>query len=513
MVADFPPVVKRGCRRLQKETGCDIIGRLAQRQQNLRCIQEETMLRVKRLIGSKAFYKIVFAVAVPIMIQNGITNFVSLLDNIMVGQVGTEPMSGVAISNQLLFIFNLCIFGGLSGAGLFTAQYHGSGDSRGVRDTFRFKLFIAAGVCAAAFAVFLLFGEELIGLYLRGASDVGNPAETAAYGLSYLRIMLIGLIPFALTQVYASTLRETGSTVLPMKASIVSVVTNFCLNYLLIFGRLGFPAYGVAGAAAATVIARFAELLVIVIGTHRHTEQHPFIRGAYRSLHVPGTLVRHIVIRGLPLLVNELLWSVGISFLVQCYSQRAQSVIAALNISTTVSNFFNIVFQALGSSVAILVGQQLGAGEPEHAKDTARKLMFFSVSSCVAVGALLAAAAPLIPRIYNTTDLVRSLATKFILISAACMPIQAFTHCCYFTLRSGGKTMITFLFDSAYVWVIVVPFVYALVHFTDLPIVPVYLCGQLIDIVKCVIGYLMVHRGIWVHNIVSTAAEQGAANE
>lgn len=468
------------------------------------------MLKVKRLIGTREFYKIVFAVAVPVMIQNGITNFVGLLDNIMVGQVGTDQMSGVAIANQLLFIFSLCIFGGLSGAGIFTAQFHGSGDDRGVRDTFRFKLITAAAICAVGLAVLFLFGERLIYLYLRGKEDVGDIAATAAYGLDYLKIMSLGLIPFALTQIYASTLRETGSTMLPMKASVVSVLTNLVLNYLLIFGRFGLPACGVAGAAVATVVSRFVELSIIAVNTHRHSESHRFIRGVYRSLKIPGALVRSIILRGMPLLINELLWSVGMAFLVQCYSSRGLSVVAALNISTTISNFFNIVFQALGSAVAILVGQQLGAGEYDRSRNTAAKLIFFAVACCLATGVLLAAAAPFIPLIYQTTDTVRSLATRFILVSAVCMPIFAFAHCCYFTLRSGGKTLITFLFDCVHVWAVAIPFVYALVHFTALDIVSVFLFGQLIDLVKCVIGFVMVKRGIWINKIVtlqSAAAE------
>ena len=287
-------------------------------------------MKLRSLIGTKSFYRAVLAIAVPVMIQNGITNFVGFLDNVMVGQVGTDQMSGVAIANQLLFIFNLCIFGGLSGAGIFTAQFHGSGDDKGVRDTFRFKLITAAVICAAGFAILFLFGEKLIYLYLRGKEDVGDIAATAAYGLDYLKIMSLGLIPFALTQIYASTLRETGSTVLPMKASVVSVLTNFVLNYMLIFGRFGFPAYGVAGAAAATVISRFVELAVIAVSTHRHAEIHRFIRGVYRSLKIPGGLVKNIILRGMPLLINELLWSVGMAFLVQCYSSRGLSVVAAL---------------------------------------------------------------------------------------------------------------------------------------------------------------------------------------
>ena len=461
------------------------------------------MTALKRLIGPRDFYKVVFAVAVPIMIQNGITNFVSLLDNLMVGRMGTEQMSGVAIANQLIFVFNLCIFGGLSGAGIFTAQFHGCKDHEGVRDTFRFKLITVAIVLIVGLCLFSLYGEQLIGLYLKGEEDVGNIELTAAYGMKYLRVMLIGLIPFCLSQTYSSTLRETGSTVLPMKASIASVFTNLVLNYVLIFGKFGLPALGVVGAALATVVARLVELTIVVIATHRHADLHPFITGAYRRLKVPAALTKHIVLRGMPLLANELLWSVGMAFLNQCYSARGLSVIAAQNISSTISNFFNIVFMALGSAVAILVGQHLGAGRYDEAKTTASRLMAFSVACCFVIGSLLAIAAPLIPQLYKTGEDVRSLATRFLWISAGCMPIFSVAHCCYFTLRSGGKTLITFIFDCAYVWVVVIPLVYSLVHFTDLPIVTIFFCGQFVDIVKCIIGYTMVKKGIWINRIVT----------
>ena len=148
------------------------------------------MLRVKRLIGSKAFYKIVFAVAVPIMIQNGITNFVSLLDNIMVGQVGTEQMSGVAIVNQLIFVFNLLVFGTVAAGGIFTSQYHGKGNVDGVRQTFRFKLIAGTVILAVAVLIFALFGKQLIGLYLNDGSQEGDLELTLSYGVDYIWIML-----------------------------------------------------------------------------------------------------------------------------------------------------------------------------------------------------------------------------------------------------------------------------------------------------------------------------------
>ena len=184
----------------------------------------------KKLIGTKDFYKLVLSVAVPIMIQNGITNFVGLLDNIMVGQVGTEQMSGVAVANQLLFVFNICVFGAISGAGIFGAQFYGCGNYEGVRNAFRFKLWFCAALVVIGIAVFIGGGESLISLYLHESSEAGDVARTLSFGYSYLLWMLLGLLPYALSQTYSSTLRESGETLLPMKAGIAAVLVNLVLK-------------------------------------------------------------------------------------------------------------------------------------------------------------------------------------------------------------------------------------------------------------------------------------------
>lgn len=456
----------------------------------------------KKLFGDRAFYKMVLAVAVPIMIQNGITNFVGLLDNIMVGRVGTEQMSGIAIVNQLLMVFNLSIFGAISGAGIFGAQFYGCQDNKGVRHTFRFKLYICLFILLMGVFILTFFGKNLILMYLHGEGQEGSLTAALGYGQEYLWIMLPGLLPFVLEQIYTSTLRECGETMLPMKAGIVAVLVNLVLNWLLIFGSLGFPKLGVAGAAIATVVSRFVQAAIVVIWTHRHSESMPFITGVYKSGHIPGGLAGKILLRGTPLMVNEILWSAGMATMMQCYSVRGLAAIAGLNISTTISNVFNVVFIAMGSAISIIVGQLLGAGKMEEAKETDTRLIAFSVFSCLGIGGVLFLSAPLFPMMYNTTEEVKALAAVFIRIAALCMPLAAFMHASYFTLRSGGKTVITFLFDSVFLWCVSIPLAYALSRYTGLPIAPLYLCCQLVDIIKCVIGFILVKKGVWIHNIV-----------
>ena len=457
-----------------------------------------------RYIGDRAFYRRCFGVAVPIIVQNGITNFVSMLDNIMVGQIGTMPMSGVSIVNGLIFVFNLCVFGASSGAGIFTAQFYGSIDNEGIRHTFRFKFLICCVISAVGTALFLLGDSFLIGLYLTGEGDPAEAAQVLRYGLEYLHIMIWGFLPFALTNTYASTLKETGNTFVPMVAGITATLVNLAGNYILIFGHFGAPAMGVRGAALATVVSRFVELAIVAGWTHLHTEKNPFIVGAYRSCYLPGRLLKAIVIKGMPLLINEALWSSGMAILNQCYSTCGLDVVPAQNISSTLFQLSSVVFLSMGNAVGIIMGQMLGAGSSEEeVRDANGKLLALSVASGVVFGVLMASVSGLFPRLYNTTEEVRQLATWLICINAVMMPFISYTNATYFTLRSGGQTMITFLFDSCFVWGVCIPLAYCLSRFTPLSIIPLFAICQGTDLVKCVIGAAMIKQGKWIQNLTA----------
>jgi len=462
---------------------------------------------MKKLIGDKAFYRMVIRLVVPLVIQQGITSFVNLLDNVMVGGLGTESISAVAIVNQIMMVFNLTIFGGLSGASIFGAQFCGKQDWEGQRHTFRFKLYLSLIVSLVGIGVFMVFGDQFISLFLKGESDGGNIALTLQEGHDYMRIMLWGLVPFVLVQTYVGTLRETGETFAPMMASVMAILVNLALNYVLIFGHLGFPAMGVRGAAYATVISRYVELAYILVHAHRHCGKYQFLRGAYESGYVPGELIRRIIITGMPLMINEVIWSLGMTFINQSYSSRGLNAVAAINITATAWNLFCVIMFAMGNAVAILVGQRLGAGDKDGARDVDRKLIFLSTVIHVVMGALLILCSDLIPLLYNIEPSVRELTAKLLRIAGMSLPIHSFSHVVYFTIRSGGKTGITFLFDAVYTWVVPVTLAYALCHFTQLPIVWVYFAVQFIDIVKVIVGALMLRSDFWANNVVDAPAQ------
>ncbi len=454
----------------------------------------------RKFIGDKAFYKMIMSLALPMLIQNGITNFVSMLDNIMVGKIGTFEMSGVSIGNQLIFVYSLCIFGAVSGAGIFGAQFYGDKNQDGIRYSFRYKVYSCALFTILAIGLFWFFGEWLISLYLTGESSA--TAQTLAFGKEYLNLMLIGLVPFAITQIYVSTLRECGETMVPMVAGVVAVFVNMIFNYILIFGKLGAPVLGVAGAAIATVLSRFVELAIVMVWTHKHKDKNPYIEGVYRSFYIPQKLVKDITVKGSPIVINEALWGLGMALLNQIYSIRGIDVIASMNINSTINNVFSIVTMSMGGAIAIRMGQLLGAGEMKKASDEHTKLAFFSVAISVLFGGFMACFAGVFPMLYNTTNEIRALASQFILVTSCFMPVHAYMNAAYFTIRSGGKTITAFIFDCVFLWVINIPVAFVLSHYTALYIVWVYVAVGAVDILKCVLGFIMVKSGGWLQNIV-----------
>ena len=450
----------------------------------------------------RSVYKKALTLAVPMMIQNGITNAVSLVDNLMVGSLGTESMTAVSIVGQLIFVFFLAVFGGLSGPGIYGAQYFGQGNKKGFQNVFRLKLWITAVIVLVGMTVFVAGGEQLIGLYLHGSSQGMDAAGTSEQGRDYLHIMLFGLIPFAFTQIYAGSLREMGESMKPMVAGIVSVFVDIIFNYLLIYGKFGFPRLEVQGAAIATVMARFVEMLVVVVWTHASIRRYEFLRGIYSTILLPLHEAKIMIMKGFPIFLNEFLWAGGMAALTQCYSMKGLQVIAGLNISNAICNLLNVVFVAMGNAVGIIIGQHLGASEFEKAKRSAGKLQWFTAGLCLILTVILAACSMVFPSLYDTTEEVRHLGQWFIIITAVFFPIQGVLNVFYFTLRSGGKTVITFLFDSVFTWVVSVSLAFALCSYTALPVLAVYALVQSADLVKVVAGHILVKKGVWITNLV-----------
>jgi|GEM_PF-53531 len=457
---------------------------------------------ILQFIGDKAFYKMVFAVAIPILIQNVITNFVNLLDNIMVGKVGTEQMSGVSIANLLLFVFNLAIFGATSGVGIFTAQYYGSKNETGMKHSIRASMYWCLIILVVGIVLFGAAGKAIISFYLADNGTEGDVAATLQYGTDYLTLMVIGLPAFIVSQVYAGTVRSAQKTLPPMVAGLIAVAVNLFLNYVLIYGKFGAPTLGVKGAAIATVVSRYVEMVILVVWCHV-SKKLPFFKGVWRSLKVPMEDAKAYVKKGFPVFINEVLWSLSISMIVQCYSVRGLATVAALNIQNTMNNLFSAGYITMGAVTGIIVGNILGAGKIDEAKDTSKKLMAFSTVFCTLLAGLYIGLAFVFPEIYNTSDEVRHIATMLMIVAACFVPVEAIVNAAYFTIRAGGRTFITFLFDSFFAWVIPVPAALLMSRLTNMDVIYMYLVVQALEIIKVVIGFIILRSGIWCKKFVT----------
>lgn len=454
------------------------------------------------LKAPKAFYTKVFSLVFPIMLQNGITTFVSLIDNLMVGAVGTEQMSAVAIVNQIIYVFNLAVFGIISGVGIFTAQYFGKGDTEGIKNTFRLKLVCVIILLFCALLLFSFKGSVLINSFLHDSGSDMNLTLAFDEAKKYLLIISISLIPFIISQVYASTLRETERPIIPLIAGTFAVIINIFFNYLLIFGKAGFPRLGVTGAAISTVISRLSECAVIIILTHFRKKAFDFTKGLYRNFTIPKKTTLRILPKALPLLANDGCWAYGVAVINFCYSIRGLEVVAAANITSTISNLFSVCTIAFGNAISIIVGGMLGAGETDKAKKTNTRLTLIAFMFNTALGIILIFLSDLFPNLYNTQNSVKQLATIFILCYAVYLPFNALTNCFYFALRSGGKTYLTFIFDTVFIFLISIPFTYFLAKHTDFSVIVVYATSLSVEVFKAILGYILIKKSKWAQNLV-----------
>ena len=376
----------------------------------------------ERMLGDRAFYAEMISVVVPIIIQNTVSNVVSLLDNVMVGRVGTLQMSAVAIVNQLLFVFNLCIFGGLAGAGIFATQYAGAHDHKGVRDCFRVKWMISLSMLACALAVFIALPKQLIGMYLAEETAQADAAATLGFGMDYLTVMLWGLLPFGVTQVYASTLREVGETRLPMLASVAAILVNLVFNYFLIFGKCGFPEMGVTGAAIATVI---SQIVSCVVGFWYMRRRYELLRFSVRELRLDRTAAGRVLKIGAPMAIQQSIVSCGFLFLQKLVNLFGESMIASYTVATRMENILMIPIVGIQNTMATFAGQNMGAQRPDRVSKGLGQGVLVSLGMTMILCLAQIAGIPLIIRAFQLDAGAAAICRLHLFSSAVAIPIFA----------------------------------------------------------------------------------------
>ncbi len=447
---------------------------------------------MRHLIGDKHFYKRLFQISFPIVLQQLLTSSLQLIDNLMVGDLGELAIGSVSVVNQLYFVIILITFGALAGAGIFTAQYFGSNEKEKLKQTFRFKLIVAILLVLMSLLVFSVFGEFLIGLF------TSNPV-TINGGLDYLNIVKWSMLPWAFSIAISTTFREIGTTKPLLWITLSAIITNTLLNYLLIFGNYGFPVLGIKGAAYATLISRFVEFsLMFILLIKKGQAFNTRFKDIFK---IEKLILKAIIIMAIPLLLNEFFWSMGQTMFLQSYSTRGDNALAAMNITNAISQLVFVTFGGIGTGIAVMVGNTLGMNQLEKAKDNAKKVIAFAVGFAFVTGSLLFVLSYFILDLYDISAVTRRIAGYNIRINAIFIPVFSFNVSMYFTLRAGGDTKSTMLMDSGYMWLVQVPTIFILARVTDLDVIMLFLIVQLLELPKSLFALSRYKKENWVRNL------------
>jgi len=447
---------------------------------------------MKKLFGNKAFYKTTLAIALPIMAQQFVTSFVNLIDNIMIGSVGSLALTSVTVANRVYLIFNSTMFGICGAAGIFIAQYYGAKDQQKCQKILNINL-VCGFIIACLFVVALIaVPQQLIEIFTSSPQVINE-------SMRYIQYAIFTYIPFAFSFSVMMALRAVGINKIQLLVGIITVATNTTLNYLLIFGNFGFPELGVQGAAIATAIARMIEMIIYLVILLRH--QHLFYFSLSELLHLDMHLIRSMIKKAIPLTINEIFFSLGLAMIFLSYMRCDENLIAAISVVDTVMQIAYIIFGGLSSAVSILIGKRLGANEIEKAKDNAYKLITFGVIIGCAVGMIFIFIAPVIASFYNVEDVIKQTIVSLLTIKSFLLPVYVYNVCIFFTLRAGGDTFSTMLMDSGFLWCAGVLLSTVISVFFAIPLVTLFTIVEACDVLKLFVATYFFKKGKWAKNM------------
>lgn len=439
------------------------------------------------------FIKTLIIIAIPIVLQQLFLNVASLLDTLMVGQLDEANVSGVYIATQIIFVVNLMMFGSIEGASVFFSQFFGKNDETNLKKSFVFKLYASLIIGSLATIGILIFGRGLSELFVKDPLAVDISVQ-------YLNILAISFIPFGIIISITSSMRESHNTVLPMSITLIGVVVNFIVNYIFIYGKFGVPKLGGVGAAIGTTTERIVELIILLIFCLK--KKYLFCDKFYNYLKIEKNLCIQMIKKSVPLLINETLWALGQTVLVYVFSQSSEISTVVLPISTTIFNLIFVVCLGVGNAITILVANTVGTGDFTKAQKEAYISLTFSTIVGVVLGIILALMAPFVTSLYTGVSIqARELAQIIIIYYGIYIVISALNNSIFFILRAGGRTLLVFIFDSLYGWILQIPFAFLLLYAFHLEFIPLVIVTYSIDIVKTIVGLILILQKKWYRNL------------
>ncbi|MBB6478577.1 MATE family efflux transporter [Spirochaeta isovalerica] len=450
---------------------------------------------LSEVVKDKLFFRSMLSIALPLALQNLIQSGLNMIDTLMIGRLGETEIAAVALSNQVFFLLVLILFGITSGASVFASQYWGSRDIKGLRESLSLSLLLAggAGLLFTSGAVF--FPRFILSIY-------SKDPEVIRLGSSYLRIVGMSYLATSVTFSYAASLRSTGRVKLTTAVSGISIAINTGLNFLLIFGIGPFPALGVRGAAIATVIARAAETIVLITFIYRN--RYPSALSLDDLLHISRAYIRKYFQTSIPVILNEIFWSFGITAINLVFARISTEAMASFSISDTISKLFMIFFFGTSGACAVMVGNRIGAGEESRAVYYAHAYAILAPALGLLMGIILFPLSSLLPLLFNISADAKAGVTSILRVLAFFMPFKIFNwHMIVGILRSGGDTRYSLYMEAGGIWLIAVPAAVLTGLVFHLPLMVIYAALSVEEIVKFTFGFSRLKSGKWLKNVIS----------
>ncbi len=443
----------------------------------------------------KAFFKAMLSIALPITIQNLIASSVNMLDTLMITSLGQESLAAVGLANQVFFFYGVTVFGIATGSAIFIAQFWGKKDVVNIKKILGLSLTIASLLGIIFTLAALLIPEHIMRIFSKDPVVIG-------LGVKYLKTVSISYIITGVSFSYAVASRSVGEAKMPVIASLASFITNGVFNYLLIFGKFGFPKLGIKGAAYGTLIARVVELALILYSVY--SGGGPLAGNIKEMTHWNKSFVKRYFETAYPVILNEALWALGTVLYSIAYAKIGTEAAASVQILNTVQNLFMVMTRGLGNACTVMVGNKIGAGEEELAVEYANKYLIISAILGLSLGIILFFTSDSILGIFrNLTSELYDTSKKLLRVFAIFFFIKAFNGTMIVgVLRGGGDTRFSMLLEMGAVWFVGVPLAFLGALVFKLPVYYVTVLVYVEEVVKAIVGIPRIISKKWVTNVV-----------
>ena len=439
----------------------------------------------------RSFFIGALLLALPNILQNLVTNLATLIDNLMVGGLQEHAIAGVTITNQVIFIFTVLLFGVSGTAGIFITQYNGIGNEKKVTQTFEISLIFSIIIATFFFIIMLFIPEVILGFFAT------NP-DTMAKALSYLRFIQYTILILPISLAIGNAFRFCGYVKTPMYIAVITVTLNTFLNYGLIHGNFGMPALGVEGAALGTLIARVVELAIFACLTIYI--KSPIKINLSTLFKLERSMLKTFVLKGYGLVLNELFWASGVQTLTIIYTMRISENIAAMSIATTFGNLIWVGMGGMSVVFSIYLGGHLGRSEFDKAKHDADKLKSISALMGISLGIVAFSVSLFLVDFFNVAPIVLRTGQIVLLITVGFSWLNYLNASYFFIMRAGGDTLGVLIIDSLFNWVIMIPAAFIIGRFGLLLPVHFFLV-QLFEIAKFFVARRLYKKGTWLQNL------------